>query len=72
MSNLMNARQIKNDLTAKYGKEPWFAGIGTSRDDGIGFVVRVTVKKGVPLPDGLLPKIVNGVTIQVVEAPESP
>jgi hypothetical protein len=71
MSNLLNARQVKNELAAKYGNEPWFAGIGTSRDDGVGFVVRVSVKKGVPVPDGVLPQVVNGVTILVVEAPES-
>jgi hypothetical protein len=67
MSNLLNARHVKNDLAAKYGKEPWFAGIGTSRDDGVGFVVRVSVKKGIPVPDGALPKLVNGVTVEVVE-----
>jgi hypothetical protein len=70
MSSLLNARQVKNELAAKYGKEAWYAGVGTSREDGIGFVVRVSVKKGVPLPPGLLPPNMNGVTIQVVVAEE--
>ena len=71
MSNLQDARRIKNELAAKYGNEPWFAGVGTSRDDGVGFVVRVSVKKGAQVPEGLLPKTVNDVTIQVVQADDN-
>src|SRR6266498_499358 len=33
MSSLSIARQVKNNLLAKFGKEPWFAGIGATRDD---------------------------------------
>ncbi len=68
MSSLSLARQVKNNLLAKYGKEPWFGGIGATREDGIGFVVKVTVKPGVPLPDGALPESMDGITIQVIEA----
>ncbi|HEX9295185.1 MAG TPA: hypothetical protein VF881_05105 [Polyangiaceae bacterium] len=72
MSSLSIARQVKNNLLAKFGKEPWFAGIGATREDGIGFVVKVSVRPGVPRPEGLLPESMDGVTIQVVEAPTSP
>ncbi len=70
MSSLSIARQVKNDLLAKFGKEPWFAGIGATREDGIGFVVKVSVKPGVPRPEGVLPEAISGVTIQIVEAPD--
>jgi hypothetical protein len=68
MSSLSLARQVKNQLLAKFGKEPWFAGIGATREDGIGFVVKVTVRPGVPRPDGALPESMDGITIQVIEA----
>jgi hypothetical protein len=68
MSSLSLARQVKNNLLAKFGKEPWFAGIGATREDGIGFVVKVTVKPGVPRPEGALPESMDGITIQVIEA----
>jgi hypothetical protein len=68
MSSLSLARQVKNALVAKFGKEPWFAGIGATREDGIGFVVKVTVRPGVPRPEGALPESMDGITIQVIEA----
>jgi hypothetical protein len=68
MSSLTIARQVKNNLLAKFGKEPWFVGIGATREDGIGFVVKVTVRPGVPRPDGALPEAMDGVPIQIVEA----
>jgi len=68
MSNLMIARQVTNNLRAKFGKEPWFVGVGSTREDGIGFVVKVTVRPGVPRPDGALPETIDGVLIQIVEA----
>jgi hypothetical protein len=68
MSSLSLARQVKNTLVAKFGKEPWFAGIGATREDGIGFVVKVTVRPGVPRPEGALPESMDGITIQVIEA----
>jgi hypothetical protein len=67
MSNLNLARQVKNSLLAKFGKEPWFAGAGATREDGIGFVVKVSVRPGVPRPDGVPPDSLDGITIQVVE-----
>jgi len=67
MSSLSIARQVKNTLLAKVGKEPWFAGIGATREDGIGFVVKVTVHPGVPRPVDALPDIMDGITIQIIE-----
>ncbi len=68
MSSLSLARQVKNTLLAKYGKEPWFAGIGATREDGIGFVVKVSVKPGATVPAGTLPESMDGIVIQIVEA----
>lgn len=71
MSSLSLARQVKNNLVAKIGKEPWFAGIGATREDGIGFVVKVTVRPGVPRPQDAVPTTMDGITIQVIEAEPS-
>jgi len=68
MSNLMIARQVTSNLRAKFGKEPWFVGVGSTREDGMGFVVKVTVRPGVPRPEGALPETMDGVVIQIVEA----
>ena len=70
MSSLTTARQVKNELFAKFGKEPWFAGIGATREDGIGFVVKVTVRSGVPRPAGALPETMDGIVIQIIELDE--
>lgn len=71
MSSLSLARQVKNELVAKIGNEPWFAGIGATREDGIGFVVKVSVRAGVPRPASAIPESVNGITVMVIEAPPS-
>jgi hypothetical protein len=68
MSSLTNARQVKNQLLAKFGKEPWFAGIGATREDGIGFIVKVTVRSGVPRPPNALPEAMDGIVIQIIES----
>jgi hypothetical protein len=68
MSNLSLARQVKNALLAQFGKEPWFAGAGATREDGIGFVVKVSVRAGVARPAGVPPESMDGITIQVVES----
>jgi hypothetical protein len=67
MSNLSLARQVKNALLAQFANEPWFAGAGATREDGIGFVVKVSVRRGVPRPAGQPPESQDGITIQVVE-----
>jgi len=64
----MIARQVTSSLRAKFGKEPWFVSVGSTREDGMGFVVKVTVRPGVPRPDGALPETMDGVVIQIVEA----
>jgi hypothetical protein len=71
MSNLSLARQVKNKLSEQFGKEPWFAGIGATREDGIGFVVKISVRPGVPRPEGVIPASVEGITVLVIDASES-
>ena len=68
MSNLSLARQVKNAVVAQFGKEPWFAGAGATREDGIGFVVKVSVRAGVHRPSGVPPESIDGITIQIVES----
>ena len=68
MSNLSLARQVKNAVVAQFGNEPWFAGAGATREDGIGFVVKVRVRPGIPRPAGVPPEVIDGITIQIVEA----
>jgi len=68
MSNLSLARQVKNTVVAQFGNEPWFAGAGATREDGIGFVVKVSVRAGVPRPKGVPPESIDGITIQIVES----
>ena len=67
MSNLSLARQVKSAVVAQFGKEPWFAGAGATREDGIGFVVKVSVRPGVARPAGVPPESMDGITIQIVE-----
>ena len=68
MSNLSLARQVKSAIVAQFGKEPWFAGAGATREDGVGFVVKVSVRPGVARPPGVPPESIDGITIQIVEA----
>jgi len=67
MSNLSLARQVKSAIVAQFGKEPWFAGAGATREDGVGFVVKVSVRPGVARPTGVPPESMEGITIQIVE-----
>ena len=67
MSNLSLARQVKSAVVAQFGKEPWFVGAGATREDGVGFVVKVSVRPGVARPAGVPPENIDGITIQVVE-----
>jgi hypothetical protein len=69
MSSLSLARQVKNELVAKIGQEPWFAGIGATREDGIGFVVKVSVRPGIARPADAIPESMNGITVMIIEAP---
>ena len=66
--DMASAKKVKEKLTAKYGKEPWFVKLSWSREDGVGFYVKVTVRRGVERPANALPPEVDGVTIRVIEA----
>lgn len=46
MSDVGSARRAKDQLKTAIGAEPWCAGIGVEREDGVGFVVRVRVRPG--------------------------
>jgi hypothetical protein len=46
MSDVGSARKAKETLKGQIGGEPWCAGVGVEREDGIGFVVRVSVRPG--------------------------
>lgn len=46
MSDVGSARRAKDELRSRIGGEPWCAGIGVEREDGVGFIVRVSVHPG--------------------------
>jgi hypothetical protein len=69
MSDVGSARRAKEELKAKIGSEPWCAGVGVEREDGVGFVVRVSVRAGADAEArARIPAEVGGVVVKVVEA----
>jgi hypothetical protein len=69
MSDVGSARRAKDKLKASIGNEPWCAGVGVEREDGVGFVVRVTVRAGeVAAARAHVPDRVDGVVVKMVEA----
>jgi hypothetical protein len=46
MSDIGSARKARDHLKAELGAEPWCAGIGVEREDGIGFIVRISIRPG--------------------------
>jgi hypothetical protein len=69
MSDVGSARRAKDELKAKIGGEPWCAGVGVEREDGVGFVVRVSVRAGTEAEArAQVPAEISGVVIKVVEA----
>lgn len=69
MSDVGSARKAKDKLKAAIAAEPWCAGIGVEREDGIGFIVRVTVRAGMlEASRGHVPDRVDGVFVKAVEA----
>lgn len=70
MAGMSTAREVKNELEAAHREDAWFAGAGTRREDGVGFVVLVAVRPGVPRPEGVPPREIRGVRIDVIEASE--
>ena len=68
MSDVGSARKVKDKLKAEIGGEPWCAGVGVEREDGVGFVVRVSVRQ-IPGADprSRIPEQMDGVVIKVIE-----
>ncbi len=68
MSDVGSARKAKEQLKASIGAEPWCAGVGVEREDGIGFVVRVSVRPGTDAAArGRIPERVGITVVKVVE-----
>ncbi len=69
MSDVGSARRAKDELKASIGAEPWCAGVGVEREDGIGFVVRVTVRPGTDAAArARIPERVGVTVVKVVES----
>jgi hypothetical protein len=69
MSDVGSARKAKDQLKASIGAEPWCAGIGVEREDGIGFVVRVTIRPGTDAAArARIPDRIGVSVVKVVEA----
>ncbi|MBK9263495.1 MAG: hypothetical protein IPM54_27275 [Polyangiaceae bacterium] len=68
MSDVGSARRAKEQLKSEIGHEPWCAGVGVEREDGIGFVVRVSVRSsGLSEAQTRLPARVGDVVVKIVE-----
>lgn len=68
MSDVGSARRAKEKLKSQIGGEPWCAGVGVEREDGVGFVVRVSIRPGTASEArSLIPARVDDVVIKVVE-----
>jgi hypothetical protein len=68
MSDVGSARRAKDQLKASIGAEPWCAGIGVEREDGVGFIVRVSVRPGTEATArGHVPEHIGAVLVKVVE-----
>jgi hypothetical protein len=68
MSDVSSARKAKEQLKSEIGAEPWCAGVGVEREDGIGFVVRVSVKPGGgAAAKDRVPARVGNVVVKIVE-----
>jgi hypothetical protein len=68
MSDVASARKVKNELKAQIGQEPWCVGIGVEREDGVGFIVRVSVAPGSGvLARSRVPDRMAEVMIKIVE-----
>jgi hypothetical protein len=68
MSDVGSARRAKEQLKSEIGAEPWCAGVGVEREDGVGFVVRVSVRPG-RMADARarVPDRVGAVVVKLVE-----
>jgi hypothetical protein len=69
MSDVGSARRAKEEVKAAVAGEPWYVGAGVEREDGVGFVVRVTVKNGAGAEArGKVAERVGGVLVKIVES----
>jgi hypothetical protein len=69
MSDVGSARKAKEQLRAAVGGEPWCVGIGVEREDGVGFVVRITIRPDLDAAGrARIPERLGGVLVKVVEA----
>ncbi|WP_437603650.1 hypothetical protein [Sorangium sp. So ce590] len=68
MSDVGSARRAKDELKAKIAGEPWCVGVGVEREDGVGFIVRVSVRSGgAAAARAAIPERIGGVLIKVIE-----
>lgn len=68
MSDVGSARRVKEQLKTDFGNEPWCVGVGVEREDGVGFVVRVSVRPGqTEVAKSRIPERVNDVFVKIVE-----
>ena len=68
MSDVGSARKVKEQLKASIGGEPWCAGVGVEREDGVGFIVRVSVRAGTSAEQrARIPERLAGVLVKVIE-----
>lgn len=68
MSDVGSARRAKEQLKTDIGNETWCAGVGVEREDGVGFVVRVSVRSsGLSAAKDRLPARVGDVVVKIVE-----
>jgi len=68
MSDVGSARRAKEQLKTEIGNESWCAGVGVEREDGVGFVVRVSVRSsGLAAAKTRIPARVGDVVVKIVE-----
>ncbi len=68
MSDIGTARRARDKLKESVGSEPFCAGVGVEREDGVGFVVRVRVQKGaLAEAKHRIPERLDGVLVVIVE-----
>jgi hypothetical protein len=70
MSDMGSARRAKDELKKKVADAPWCVGIGVEREDGVGFVVRITVAAGslAAARDAIGGERVGGVLVKIIES----
>jgi len=68
MSDVRSARRARDQVKETFGAEPWCTGVGVEREDGVGFIVRVSVRSGtLAEAKARIPERVDGVLVAVIE-----